>query len=87
MTEELALEERLGDGRAIHGDEGPIGALPVGVNCTGDEFLARSALARDQHHGVLRRDLDDPAEHVANRLGATDDAVEVIFSLNSCAKS
>ena len=49
MTEELALEERVGNGGAVDGGERPLRAVAVLVNDVGDDFLARAALAVNEH--------------------------------------
>src|SRR6266436_47986 len=51
-AQELGLEERLGERRAVDGDEGPPRALTRVVDCLGDYFLARSRLAVDEHRRV-----------------------------------
>ena len=81
MPEELALEQGLGDGRAVHGNERSIGALAVRVDGPGDELLAGAALARDENDGVGRRDLHDAPEHVADGLGPADDVLEMVLFL------
>jgi hypothetical protein len=66
VAEELALEDRLGKGRAVDGDEGLGRARALGVDGARDELLARAALADDEHRGGRRRDLRDrlvDAEH------------------------
>ena len=56
VAEELALEQRLGDGGAVQRDELLASArLPV-VDGLGDQLLAGAALAGDQHGGLARRD-------------------------------
>ena len=48
VAEQLAFEQGLGDGGAVDGDEGRLGAVAVLVNGAGDEFLAGAGLAADQ---------------------------------------
>ena len=45
MAEELRLEERLGDGGAVDGDEGAAGARGEAVREAGEELLAAAGLA------------------------------------------
>ena len=56
-------------------------ALAVGVHGARDQLLAGAALARDQHDRVGRRDLHDARQHVADRLRAADDVLEVVALL------
>src|SRR5262249_53334119 len=48
VAEELAFDEVAGDGGAVEGDEGLVGAGGVGMNGAGDDFLAGAALAGDE---------------------------------------
>ncbi len=59
VAEELALQQVLGDGGAVDGDEELLGARAVLVDGAGDELLAGAALAGDEDGGVGRRDLPD----------------------------
>ena len=49
VTEELAFEELLGQGRAIDRDKGAFGARPAGVNGLGNQLFTGSRLARNEH--------------------------------------
>lgn len=44
----------------------------------GDELLTGTALAGDEHRRVRRRDLDDAPEHLADRLRAPGDVLELV---------
>jgi hypothetical protein len=48
MAEEFAFEEGFGDGGAVDGDEGGVGAVAVLVDGAGDEFLAGAGFAADE---------------------------------------
>ena len=61
VPEELALEERLGDGAAVDRDERPRRARGLVVDQPRDPLLARAALAGDEHGGI---DLGHPARQV-----------------------
>ncbi len=52
MTEQLALDQLFGDGRAIDFDELSRPSLALCVNAARDEFFARAVLAVDQHAAV-----------------------------------
>ena len=56
VAEELALEERVGNGRAVDRDEGAVLAAAAHVDRAGDELLAGAALAVDEHRGVALAD-------------------------------
>ena len=49
MTEQLGLQQVLGNGAAVDGDERPVGPVPVGVDHLGHQLLAGAALAVDEH--------------------------------------
>jgi hypothetical protein len=78
VAEELALEERLAHGGAVHRDEGLVGPQRVRVDRARHELLARAALTRDEHGRVGRRDAHDASEHVPDRRGAADDVGEAV---------
>ena len=61
VAEQLALEQRLGDGAAVDRDERPGRARRLVVDEPRDPLLARAALAGDEHGGV---DLGHPARQV-----------------------
>jgi hypothetical protein len=52
VAEEFGLEEVLGEGGAVDGDEGLVLAGGVEVEGAGDEFLAGAAFALDEDGGV-----------------------------------
>ena len=82
VAEELALEDRLGDGGAVDGDERPARARRPLVDVAREELLARAALAEDEHRRLtgrgLGRDVDDAAER---RRAAHDLAVREALDL------
>ena len=51
------------------------------VNRAGDQLLAGTGFAADQHRGSALRHLAHHAEHAAERLAAADDLVEVVMFL------
>ncbi len=53
VAEEFGLHQRLGDGRAVDGDEWPVLARALVVNRLGDQVFARSAFALDENRGGL----------------------------------
>ena len=52
VPEQLALDELLGDGRAVDLHEGLVAPQAVAVDGPRDQLLAHPALARDEHGGV-----------------------------------
>ena len=63
VAEEFALEQVLGNGRAIDLHERPRGARAPGVNHIGDDLLAHPALARDQDPAFRGGDQGRIAQH------------------------
>ena len=59
VAEQLALQQRLGDGGTVEADERPLAARAGEMDGAGDQLLARPAIAADQHRGVGRRDPAD----------------------------
>ena len=54
MAEELGLEQRVGNARAVDRDERAVAALALLVNQPGDDFLADAAFAGDENLCVER---------------------------------
>src|SRR5262245_31074146 len=52
MAEELGLEERIGDGAAVDGDERLRGTRARAVEGAGEDLLARARLAHEEHGQV-----------------------------------
>ena len=77
MAEQLRLEQRLGNRRAVHLDERH-GALRAAiVDRAGDELLAGAGLAEDQDRALgFGHQLGAP-DHLFHRPAAADDAVVV----------
>ena len=77
VAEELALEERLGERRAVELHEGRLSLRgAVLVDRLRDELLARPALAGDEHARLGRRDLLDDVEDRLHCRARADDVVE-----------
>src|SRR5690606_36096431 len=76
VAEQLALEQRLGDRRAVHDDEGRRAARAELVHGARHELLAGAALARDQHVGARAGYALDRAIDGAHHLAAPDQAPE-----------
>ena len=54
VAEQLALEQRLGQRRAVHPDERSVATGAREVDLLGEQLLARAALAQQQHRRVGR---------------------------------
>ena len=76
VSEELALEQPLGNRHAVDRDEGLVGASAVVVDRAGHDFLARSAVAGDEHAASPVGDLPDQGEDVAHGRALADEIAE-----------
>ena len=79
VAEQLAFQQRLGDGGAVDGQERLVGPAAVVVQGPGHQFLAGAALAQDQHVDVLRGDPADGLAHLLHDRAAADDAVAAVL--------
>ena len=75
VAEQLALEQVLGDGRAVEGQERCLGAGAVLVDGAGDQLLAGAALAGDQHGKGLVGDAADRLEDLLHRRAAAHEGL------------
>src|SRR5213075_3207980 len=67
VAEELALDERLGNRRAVEVDEGAVRARPVAVEPARDELLAGSGLAQEAYRNLRLHDALHLVEEGAHR--------------------
>ena len=72
MTEQLRLQQRLGDGGAIDADKRLVGARAGAVNGACDHFLAGAAFPGDQDGRVVRRDPRDERQRLPHRATGDD---------------
>ncbi len=63
VAEELGLEQRFGQGRAVDLDERPVPTIREVMQTRGDELLAGAAFADDEHGLRQRRGPGDVLEH------------------------
>ena len=84
VSEQLALEQRLGNSAAIHGDEW-MPRAPTGlVNGPRHNLLSRTGFAHDEHAEIRFRDPLNGGDHSADRLTGAErlarreDMVDVI---------
>ncbi len=75
MTEQFGFEEGFGDGGAIDGDEGSLGAVAVLVEGAGDEFLAGTGFAADEDIDGLGGDASDFLVDVAHGAALADEGI------------
>ena len=81
MAEQLALEQRFGDGRAVDLHERKVPSRALVVQALGHELLARSALAMDQNRVRLAaRELPDDVAQAPRRVGLADELVGVVLA-------
>ena len=67
VAEQLGLEQRLDDRRAVDGDKRPAGTRSEPMQRPGDQFLAAPRLARDEHGGGIRGNLAYERQQLAHR--------------------
>src|SRR5690606_2455518 len=73
VTEQLGLEQVLGDRAAVDGDERLVGAVALVVDEPRDQLLAGPALARDEDGRGVAGDLAGGLERLAHGGGLRDD--------------
>ncbi len=67
MAEQLGLEQRFGDARAVDGNERPLRARALRMDGGGDQLFADAAFARDQHLRIGARDARDFLAQLVHR--------------------
>ena len=73
VAEELAFDQRVGNGRAVDLDKRPLEAGAVFVNRPGDQLLARPRLPVDQDRRVGIGHLGNHPEEILHHPGMADD--------------
>ena len=86
MAEQLALEQRLRDRRAVDGDEGLAAARRLRVDRARQHLLAGAALARQQHRRLEAGGALHHLEHLDHRLGGRHDRVFAAGALDLAAQ-
>src|SRR5262245_55166294 len=82
MTEQLALEKPGWNSRAVQLDECSIAPVAQAVDCSGDQFFARSSLSLDQHRRIRGGDDLDLRQDLLERRAMADDLFEVPLGPN-----
>ena len=75
MTEELALNQLRGDGRAVEGHERTVCAMAFFMQRAGDEFLAGAGFAIDANAGLAGRDALNLRHHASHGFPLEDKCV------------
>ena len=84
VAEQLALDQLLGQRRAVHRDERRLRARPQPMQLARDQLLARAALTDDQDTARNRRDTRD-AHRAARASGALSPMSDVSPSNRDCS--
>ena len=72
VAEQFGLQQRRRNGRAVHGDEGRVGAQRLLVDRRRRQLLAGAGFAGDEDGGVRVRDLADRREQPAHGVARAD---------------
>ena len=78
VTEEFGFQEVFGDGGAVEGHEGCLGAGAVLVDSAGDEFLAGAGFSSDEDGDVLGGDATDGFVDFAHGGTGTEDGAVAV---------
>ena len=78
VAEELAFNERRGQGGAVYRDERPVAPRAVRVERAGEQFLAGAGLAEEQDGRVRVGDLPDLLQSRPEGRASPDDLTEVV---------
>ena len=78
MAEEFTLQQLRTQRRAVDNDEFRLGPSAEIVQRVGHQFLARAALALDEHRGPARRDLLDRFKDALHRLRVPQQPVQSV---------
>ena len=81
MPEECGLEQVRGNCAGVDRNERLVAARRVGVDGLGDELLAGSALALDEHGRAAGSDLRDEVEQLEHDVALADDVLERVALL------
>ena len=86
VAEEFALEQRVRERPAVLGDEARFPPRSRVVDRSGDEVLAGSGLAGDQHRRIGLRHLLHHVEDALHRGARADDVLEGVLGLDLAAQ-
>ena len=77
VAEQLALEQRFHDGRAVEHDVAAGSHRAEPVERAGDQVFTRPGLPRDQQRPIVRSHAPDAPEHFPHLRAAADDSFEL----------
>ena len=78
VSEQLGLDQGFGQRGATHLDERPLGAHRIVVDGVGDQFLAGTRFAANQHVGIGRRHLGDLLVNLPHAVAAADNVGKIV---------
>ena len=81
MSEQLALQDSLGQCTAINDDERSVLSVAVIVDRPGDQLLPRSAFTSYENGSPGRCNAQGQVHHIPHPAGHTDDALRIVLSL------
>ena len=87
VTEELALDQALGNSRAVDRNEGTAAPRSVLVDGAGRQLLAGAALAADQHRGARLRHAPDGVEDLLHGVARPEQVSATLASLHPGAQA
>ena len=82
VAEQLALDERRRQRRAVDPDQRARVPAAAFVQRPGEQLLAGAGRSQQQHARVRRRDLRQPRQRQPQRRALADDVVEVVIGLD-----
>ena len=86
MPEQLALQQRIGKRRQVHGHKRFLASLAVLVQAPGNHLLARAAFAHDQHRGLGIGDLCQLVVQLEHRRALAEQVFEAARTLHGLAE-
>ncbi len=82
VAKQLALDQRLGNGRAVDRHKRSRATLTLLVNGAGNEFLPRPAFTPNQHCGVGVGNLADQIVDLAHFLALPNNVAHVLVTVD-----
>ena len=78
MAEERRLEKIGGHGTGVYGNKRPVVTGRIQMQRFGDDLLAGTAFALQQHGGAAIGNLGDEVKNFQHRLALADDVFEIV---------
>src|ERR1700733_7264871 len=76
VPEKLRSNQRLGDGGAVHADEGSRRAVRSPMECASYQFFTRSGFAEDQNGRIRRRNFCHLLQYLPHGFARTDNLLK-----------